>query len=112
MTSASGRRGTVHAAASELGHRKVSPGVSVLETRRDGEASQATHSLSYDNESTRRIREARSCRRPKRMAKTHQVHTKPAPGTVVAPVHTYDDEQKAKMKALLEVRCYGLHAQT
>lgn len=36
------------------------------------------------------------------MAKTHEVLTKPAPGTVVAPVHTYDEEQKAKMRALLE----------
>ncbi|EKM61679.1 uncharacterized protein PHACADRAFT_248434 [Phanerochaete carnosa HHB-10118-sp] len=36
------------------------------------------------------------------MAKTHQVLTKPAPGTVIFPVHTYDDEQKAQMQALLE----------
>ena len=38
------------------------------------------------------------------MPKTHQVLTAPAPGTVVAPVHTYDDSQNAKLKALLEVR--------
>lgn len=36
------------------------------------------------------------------MAKTHQVLTTPAPGTVVAPVHIYDDSQSAKLKALLE----------
>ena len=37
------------------------------------------------------------------MAKTHHVLTRPAPGTVIAPVHTYDDEQKVKMQALREV---------
>lgn len=37
------------------------------------------------------------------MAKTHQVLTRPAPGTVIAPVHTHDEEQKAKIQALLEV---------
>ncbi|KAI0658384.1 CRAL-TRIO domain-containing protein [Cubamyces menziesii] len=35
------------------------------------------------------------------MAKTHQVLTHPAPGTVV-PVRTYTDEQNAKMEALRE----------
>ena len=38
------------------------------------------------------------------MAKTHEVLVKPAPGTQVAPVHSYDDEQKAKLLALKEVR--------
>lgn len=38
------------------------------------------------------------------MAKTHEVLTAPAPGTVISPVHEYTDEQKGKMKALLEVR--------
>ena len=37
------------------------------------------------------------------MAKTHQVLTAPAPGTVV-PVREYDDDQKAKLHALQEVR--------
>ncbi|KAI0640216.1 CRAL/TRIO domain-containing protein [Trametes polyzona] len=35
------------------------------------------------------------------MAKTHQVLTTPAPGTTV-PVHTYTDDQKAKIRALRE----------
>lgn len=37
------------------------------------------------------------------MPKTHQVFTTPAPGTVINPVHTYTDDQKAKMQALREV---------
>lgn len=36
------------------------------------------------------------------MPKTHQVLTTPAPGTVINPVHTYTDDQKAKMQALRE----------
>ncbi|KAI0042536.1 CRAL/TRIO domain-containing protein [Auriscalpium vulgare] len=34
------------------------------------------------------------------MAKTTKVLTTPAPGTVVAPVHVYDDEQTAKLQEL------------
>ncbi|GLB43643.1 putative divergent CRAL/TRIO domain containing protein [Lyophyllum shimeji] len=34
--------------------------------------------------------------------KTHEVLTSPVPGTKIAPVHEYTDEQKAKMKALRE----------
>lgn len=38
------------------------------------------------------------------MPTTHKILTSPAPGTVIHPVHIYDDEQKGKMKALSEVR--------
>ena len=37
------------------------------------------------------------------MTKTTQVLTQPAPGTVVKPVHVYDEEQKEKLEALREV---------
>ena len=37
------------------------------------------------------------------MVKTHEVLTKPAPGTVISPVYNYDEEQKAKIQALLQV---------
>lgn len=37
------------------------------------------------------------------MAKTHEVLVKPAPGTKIAPVYNYDDEQKAKLASLKEV---------
>ncbi|THH01228.1 hypothetical protein EW026_g1463 [Hermanssonia centrifuga] len=36
------------------------------------------------------------------MAKTHEVLVLPASGTEIAPVHQYNEDQKAKMKALLE----------
>ncbi|KAI0814848.1 CRAL-TRIO domain-containing protein [Irpex lacteus] len=36
------------------------------------------------------------------MAKTHEVLVKPAPGTKIAPVYNYDDEQKAKLASLKE----------
>lgn len=42
------------------------------------------------------------------MAKTHQVLTFPAPGTKVKPVFIYDDEQRAKLNALKEVRLFSL----
>lgn len=37
------------------------------------------------------------------MAKTHKVQTQPLPGTLIAPVRNYTDEQKEKIKALGEV---------
>jgi hypothetical protein len=37
------------------------------------------------------------------MTKTTQVLTQPAPGTVVKPVHVYDEEQKEKLEALRDV---------
>lgn len=37
------------------------------------------------------------------MTKTTQVLTQPAPGTVVKPIHVYDEEQKEKLEALREV---------
>lgn len=37
------------------------------------------------------------------MSKTHFVHTSPAPGTQINPIHVYTDEQAAQIKALREV---------
>ncbi|KAI0275354.1 CRAL-TRIO domain-containing protein [Gloeopeniophorella convolvens] len=42
------------------------------------------------------------------MTKTTDVLTTPAPGTVVKPVHEYDDEQRAKLQTLREY-AYSLH---
>ena len=41
------------------------------------------------------------------MTKTTQVLTHPAPGTVVKPVHEYDEGQKEKLQTLREVRLCG-----
>lgn len=38
------------------------------------------------------------------MLKTSQVLTSPLPGTTVAPIHNYSEEQQAQIKALREVR--------
>lgn len=37
------------------------------------------------------------------MTKTTKLLTRPAPGTIVKPVHEYDEEQKEKLQALREV---------
>lgn len=39
-------------------------------------------------------------------APTHQVLTKPEPGTVISPVYQYTDEQQAQIDALREVGTY------
>lgn len=37
-------------------------------------------------------------------AKTHDLITAPAPGTVIAPLFTYSEEQQEQISALREVR--------
>lgn len=38
------------------------------------------------------------------MSETHEVLTSPAPGTVIAPIHQYSEQQAAEIKALRQVR--------
>jgi len=44
------------------------------------------------------------------MAKTSQLLTSPLPGTTIAPVYNYTEEQQAQIKALREVRTVALGA--